>query len=48
LKEDESEFELSVEAKALLRALLVVEPERRPTAAQALAHPWFAKEEGKG
>lgn len=34
--------ELSLSAKDLIRNLLVVDPERRYTLAQAQAHPWLA------
>ena len=34
---------VSPEAKALVQALLTRDPARRPTAAEALAHPWFAR-----
>ena len=34
----------SIDARNLVRLLLSVDPSKRPTASQALRHPWFSNE----
>jgi len=38
---------ISDDAKAFVRGLLTIDPEARPTAAQALSHPWLRKRGGE-
>jgi serine/threonine protein kinase len=41
--DDEYWSEISDAAKAFIRGLIVVDPSARPTAAQALQHPWIVQ-----
>lgn len=40
------DFYTSYRSQDLINKLLVVDPKKRLTAAEALAHPWFAKSSG--